>query len=454
MIPDKDVEQLLQGVTIRKRSDSPKLSIIVIESDDRTVTSALLRQRVQKKFPNHFYGKVTGSSFRGGIEFNSKGRTIRFVFKEASSSKVGMNTALMEAAQCIWLAAAQTKRGPITSSWVLQNVNKIRGSFQVSSPVDKVLDAMDDSWRKSSELIANHVYARLRHNNYVFHHDSQDVRRIYSEYSRLNRANKMFSQSDKWNPADIWAIRRGFHLSFSKIESFDELNAYMRELIDDGHLLPISLKKVGKQPKISTVNTNEAIQKAATNKTIAAKTEFVAARVNTGRTTWMSSKNCKIEMMKGKTDMNIEIRQSRPGAAINGELKVRNTPARHGKIHLKAFERIFNQLGQHLHMSDHAQLSKKSEELDVELIMKVFHLAKKLDKQSTVTEDEFKKFIDTHGKDDPDWLASKYEAMLVIDAFNNLSPTNKQHACERLYSQAAAANELAGPFLKVSQRTE
>lgn len=451
---DPLIDKVLEGFYIRKRSDSPKLTIVVIDADDRQAASNEAKQRVAKLVgPNFFYGKVTGSSFRGGIEFQSGQRTVRLVFKEASSSKMGMNTALMEAAQCVYLAAAIVKRGPIDSNYVRSNVNKIRQHIDISSQLDAVLNALDDSWRKSSEIIANHVYPRLRHNNYVFHHDSNQVRKIYATYSRLNRETKTFSQSDKWNPADIWAIRRGLTINFDKVGSFDELNQDMREMIDRGDLLPISLKKVSKSAKITTENTNEAIAKAASaGKTVAAQTEFVAARVSTGKTNWMSSKNCKIEMSKGKMDLAIELRQSRPGALVNGELKVRGTVARHGKIHIRQFERIFAAHKVRLEMPDKAKLQRESEELGFDLVQKVFDLATKLNDGAKVTMEEFREFINKHGKTDPDWLASKYEAMLVIEAFSKLNASDKQKVCEALYSQAAAANELAGPFLKVNQR--
>ena len=452
MFQDRDVDQVLEGVTIRKRSDSSKLSIIMIDSDDRAATSAQVHARVVRKFKNVFLGKVSGSSFRGGIEFESKGRKIRLVFKETSSSKMGMNTALVEAAQCIYLAAAQAKRGDVTSSWVFQNMKKFQAGFHISTPVEKILDALDDGWRKSSELIANHVYQKMRHNNFVFHHDSPEVRGIYALYSKINKASRTFSRPDKWNPADIWAIRKGFRFNASHIESFDELNAYMRELIDKGEMLPISLKKVAKVPKITTENTNEAIQRKSSGAVIAAKTFFVAARVNTGKKDWTSSKNCKIELSKGKMDLAVEIRQSRPGAAVNGELKVRGTIARHGKISLAQLSRVFESLGSKIEIPNKQKLNKDSEDLDFTLIQKVFDLAKKLDPQSTMTMEKFREFINVHGKKDPDWLASKYESMLVLDGFSGLSKNDKHKAAERLYSQAAASDELAGPFLKVNQR--
>ena len=186
-------------------------------------------------------------------------------------------------------------------------------------------------------------------------------------------------------------------------------------------------------------------------RTIAANTKYKSAKVNTGRSNWMSSKNCKIEIVKGQTEMNFELRQSRPGAAINGELKVKNSVARHGKINVSVFQQILNHLGTRFDLPEKNTLNKQSHDKDPVLIQKVYELATKLDKASHVTLDEFKAFV---VKADDDWLGSKYEAMIIIEAFTKLSSRDRETAVERLYSQAATANELSGPYLKVSQRTE
>lgn len=454
MIKNKIIESVIEGVNVRKRSDSPKLTIVMIDSDDRQATSRMIRQRVQQLVGDHFHGRVSGSSFLGGIEFETDERKVRLVFKEYSSSKMGLNTKLYEAAQCVYLAAAQAKRSSVDSSWVMQNVGKFSGNIDIQQSPDQIFDGLDDGWRKSSEIIANHLQPKLRHNQFVFHHDSRLVRTIYSHYKRLN-TGRTFTQSDNWNPADIWAIRKGISVTADKMQSFEEINVYLRDSIDEGNIIPISLKKVNKPPpKVIAVNTNESKHKMNLAKsTPKTNIEFVEAKVNTGTKDWTSSKNCRIDMIKGgHIAMSVEIRQSRPGSAVNGELKIKNTPARHGKINLVHFKQILNKLGSKLDVPPTAEINKQSKEMDSQLVEKTYQLATKLDKSSSVTKGDFQTFIAEKTKTDPDWLASKYSAMLIIDAIVSLNKANRKIAAERLYSQAASEHDLAGPYLKVTQR--
>jgi hypothetical protein len=424
------------------------MTTIIIQSDDRAATRRGLAERLKRLRVEFEQKRIPGSGF-DGISFVSNRRDIRILFKEASSSKAGLMTAVSECAQCIFLAAAQLKRGRIDASFVTTNLAKIQHNFDIDTPAEQVLEQLDAGWIKSCELIANHVYPKLRASNYAFHRNSRSVQSIYKKYSELNR-ERLFNHPDKWNPADIWAIRRGWVPNMDAIESFDEFNTWMRELIDKGTLLPISLKKVDRNPKIATVNTNEAIQNASSG-TIAARTLYKDFVISTGKKDWTSSKNVKINMTKGSKQMNIEIRQSKGGAAINGELKIANNPARHGKLHHKIFERIFQQLGHPFTLPDKTKLNAQSKIADPELVRKTYDLAKKLDRTSTVSFEDFQEFISAKSKEDQDWLGSKYEGMIILEAFSKMSSHDKQKACERLYSQASAANELAGPYLKVSQ---
>lgn len=450
IVPDRILDEVLKGLFVRDRKDTPKMTTIIIQADDRVATRSQLVGLLTRKKIRFQQIKIPGSGFEG-LRLLHSNRDIRILFKEISSSKAGLMTAISENAQCIYLAAAQFKRSKIDASFVTANIKKFESNFDIDTSVDKILANLDAGWIKSLELIANHVYPKLRGSNYVFHRNSRSVQMIYKKYSELNKETKLFNHPDKWNPADIWAIQRGWIPNMNQIKSFDELNTWMREAIDKGIMIPISLKKVTKNPKIATVNTNEAMQSASSG-VIAARTIYKDFVISTGKSDWTSSKNVKINMMKGSTRMNIEIRQSKGGAVINGEMKINNNPARHGKLNFEhAFQKIFKELGQRIEIPEKAKLNHQSKICDPELVRKVFDLATKLDHSSTIKFDVFQTFIGTKSKEDPDWLASKYEGMLVLEAFSKMSDKDKQKACERLYSQASAANELAGPFLKVSQ---
>jgi hypothetical protein len=262
----------------------------------------------------------------------------------------------------------------------------------------------------------------------------------------MNRLQKVFSAPDKWNPADIWAIRRGYNLiGMNNIESWDEFNNWLRDGIDDGDIVPISLKKVNKNPKITSVNTNESRNKP---KEEHVDTKFTGLQANTGRTNWTTSKNVRICFSKGQSEFYVELRQSRPGAKLNGELNKKRDVARHGKILIDKILSILQKLGQQVSLPDRATTAKLSAQFDPDLINKVVVIANKLENDH-VTAEQVSTMLQE--KKDPDWLQSKYEGLLILEAFNKLNDHKKEQAVEALYSAASAANDLAGPFLKVAQ---
>lgn len=454
MIQDRVIQQLIEGLDIRggkPDKDSPKLLAFIVDSEDRKATSLMMSARVKKMFGKHLYGKVAGSSEPIGIEFEHKNRIVRLVFKQYSGSAAALNTPWFEAAQCLYMAAAQVKRGPITTAWVSQNLAKLTPFYDTKYKGRDMLDKLDKQWRKSSELIANHTYPKLRHNSFVFHHHSSVVCHITETYKRLNQNPRLFTREDKWNPADVWLVRRGFRPNFSKVQSFDEFNSDLRELLDKGDLIGVSLKLVHRQPKVGTYNTNEYLSKKTTAAPVA-QTEFIDAKINTGGKNWLSSKNCIIQLAKGKTDMTITIRQSSRGAAVNGELKFRGQKSNSGKIILGKFISLFKKYGVTADIPPNQELNKQSFARDSSLTHRVYELAMKLDKTTKVTPEEFKQHVDTKCIEDPHWLASKYAAMLLIEGLMKLSKENRVKVCEALYSHAAASDDLSGPYLKFAER--
>jgi hypothetical protein len=451
IIQNKQLDTVLKGLFVRSKTETSKLITVILQAPNRQQTSEEVRKRLDKTRVKYNHEKMSGSSFPA-VQCNLGGKLVRFVFKEDSSSKSGLNTALMECAQSIYCAAAQIGNGPIDSNFVLNHIDKIRPLIDIDKDINKVLEAMDNGWRKSSELTANHLRSKLRSTNYIFHRNSRTTQNIYKKYSELERQERTFGHPDKWNPADIWAIRRGATIMLNNIKSFEEFNDYLRKLIDKGDVLGISLKKIAKAPKLISANTTDAMRKVAVLATPTHHMEVVGYKVNTGTTNWTSSKNCKIEVKKGNIAIGIELRQSKGGAQVNGELKMKGTQARHGKIHMNTFVKIFQELGVKLEVPNQQTLNSESRTLDEDLIGKTLKLATKLDARSHVTFEEFSDFLKEKVKTDSDWLGSKYGAMLVIEAFASLSKDKQELAVERIYSNAAASNELAGPFLKVTER--
>ena len=166
-----------------------------------------------------------------------------------------LQTAVVESAQCLWLAAVfANKSKPIeffTDKVLARYANKI----DVDVPLKKILD-IDFTWKKSSYFTAK----ALIKEGYItgqmkFHRGSSDMKEIYKAKDRAFK-NSGFSKftDDKWNPGDIWAIKTNF-----KPKTFDDasVKALQRDILDkfiNKQCVGISLKKVLKKATIKKYN--------------------------------------------------------------------------------------------------------------------------------------------------------------------------------------------------------
>ena len=91
------------------------------------------------------------------------------------------------------------------------------------------------------------------------------------------------AKTDKWNPADIWAMNldgiRALNklnkrvMSRSKI-SLEYCNQFLADQFSRGNIIPISLKKPQKTPHIEIVNSNEFVSRISLNETRNATIEY------------------------------------------------------------------------------------------------------------------------------------------------------------------------------------
>lgn len=451
MIYPKPLDKLLAGQRLREYSDTRFMIKMMVESSDREVTAREMVELTKKLRIPYVFDRATGSSFPA-LQLTVNNKPCRITFKNVLEKTSTVQTARMEAAQCLWLAVYQSNP-QADSNFVRQNWQRYKSSYKITTSEKDIWEHITKEWERSHNLVASHLIKKLRGSNYVFHHDTAEVRKIYACYNRLNRQQKIFSSKDKWNPADIWAISRGMTLNLDKIDSFDEFNNFLREGIDKGNVVPISLKQVRRSVKISTHNTTEDRSKPKEETGI---TKYVDFRVNTGAKDWTSSKSCIINLMKADRKGKIELRSFKAHTPVMGELNMHRTSSRSGKIKQNVIENIFMNVGHQKltipHMSElYQQMTKEPTQIE----QRVYELAEKLDStHKHVSATEYQQFLENLGKQDQykrtDWIVEKYTALLICDAFSKIQ--DKEKVVEALYSWASASGEIQGPFLKADER--
>ena len=127
-------------------------------------------------------------------------------------------TAAAECAQCIYAAAIFSgEKLSLGDEIPSTEWGSYSANFDVDMPLDTVESLLDQSWFDSSIAIGNEMKKNLK-GTYVFHRGSSFVNEINTLFKNLNKAEtpKPFSDINKWNPADIWAVKSGASFNFNK----------------------------------------------------------------------------------------------------------------------------------------------------------------------------------------------------------------------------------------------
>jgi hypothetical protein len=154
-------------------------------------------------------------------------------------------TALAESLQAYACATRQHLGKPLT------DVSQITKSTTADADCDRTLAAcmegLDENWFRSVVLTANLIFEEVpgasSGKNFKFYRGGDLVNSIYDNWRKFKKGSGI-TGDDKWNPADIWMIRKGFKLQ-TKFDTLGEYNRYVYDEFAYTNMIGISLKKIG-----------------------------------------------------------------------------------------------------------------------------------------------------------------------------------------------------------------
>ena len=185
-------------------------------------------------------------------------------------------TRATESAQCVYAQAIwdnpKTKFSPDDLKAAYAKVN-------TDASIDDIILA-DDQWIASSINGARLLHKVLQRKQYTWHRGSSWVNALENKFKELNRQEKIFKNLNKWSPADIWAVARGSENKYNILNanSISELNNELLKAYTARDIMGISLKKIGKKPKVVQVNYKKPFKAPKFTTKTYGKREFFAAK--------------------------------------------------------------------------------------------------------------------------------------------------------------------------------
>ena len=185
-------------------------------------------------------------------------------------------TRATESAQCVYAQAIwdnpNTKFSPDDLKAAYAKVNS-------DAKIDEIL-LSDDGWIASSINGARLLHKALKRKQYTWHRGSSWVNALENKFKELNRQEKIFKNLNKWSPADIWAVARGSENKYNILNanSISELNNELLKAYTARDIMGISLKKIGKKPKVVQVNYKKPFKAPKFTTKTYGKREFFAAK--------------------------------------------------------------------------------------------------------------------------------------------------------------------------------
>lgn len=397
------------------------------------------------------FWKTTDSSFnltlKDGtvIKSNTIGKSQYFGGQGKGKGATGA-TAQGESLQCVFLAAML---GEGSDKKFSHYTPKLLGKYYDKVFVDISLDTImqaEPQWFNSAYITAKYLIDnKIVDSTHEFHRGSTKMDDIYKAKTAALKAQGMPGvQNDKWNPGDIWAIKKTFapSTSLNKTDIF-ELNKQIKELYDNGTMIGISLKQ------IKDLNTKAKKTVYNIEKVELGKHTFTAAQLvkrKRGRTRFWSAKS---GTMVWDRDQEADLRAGTNLGAVNFEGLGKG--ARAGRA---GWEQIQYALKTHLGVTLGTSVSYRTDATAIlkgtnkTLINDFYNKAKKV--ESDLTREEFDEYL-TNSKVDQGFVHAKYLATLVAHAFaNSTSKAKKDAAISYLVNHSQSKINVSSVFIKIS----
>ena len=154
-------------------------------------------------------------------------------------------TALAESLQAYACATRQHLGKDLMD--ISQITDKTISDADCDRTLKQCMSGLDENWFRSVVLTANLIFEEVpgakTGKNFKFYRGGKLVDSIYNEW-RNHKKGSGITGDDKWNPADIWMIKKTFKFK-TGWGTLSEFNRYVYDEFAQTNMIGISLKKIG-----------------------------------------------------------------------------------------------------------------------------------------------------------------------------------------------------------------
>jgi len=359
------------------------------------------------------------------IEFSYFDELYRVVVKPlgGGSGAGARATAIGESAQCLYLAAHRDYK---STDFTAQDLSDGFSNCACDVKLEEIRKELSEDWVKSSITGAKLLKGKINPTkNYTYHRGSSWVTALETQWKVINKKENVFSNINKWSPADIWIVENGLSPDWTQFKNYVQLNDYIEKMFNEKRIMGVSLKKVvGATGRYSVKNLTGAVKKT------------YAYKGYTFGKTFFSSKDWYIEYEGGK----IQMRTFGPvPSSWQGEIK--GQFANQGKVGGGVLQNILKRVtGETCTTPNTVKVDKKH----LEKLYKYFN-------ELTNERMDYEKFVSEVSKKTVDsgvqWFYSKYLGAEICSVINSYK--NPNDVTTEIISYASSQSSLSGVYAKV-----
>jgi hypothetical protein len=375
------------------------------------------------------------------------------------------STDLQESLQAATYALGSKKGNLTVDDITLENLKAVAGKFDTPITPEQMIDFLNAdtaSVNKKRKKQVPHgpwtISAYASPNTFLpkfpqakpltFHRGSPWVKRLEQKFNAI-RGNDVPPDINKWNPSDMWAVASSHPLPGEEVTDIAGLNEWVHRMFDSEQVIGISLKQITKEGGAKAIKVNypgdpDDIFRITMHRLVTNKRNDLFGSGNSNII--FESKSLLSTMLYEKRERDIAFRSFDTGQAVSGEVSIKGSSARHGKVGSGEINDIFHRYG----LSPLTPPRKIEEEFGVDkegLIGQMIDNARAVSPEAAdAAEDILPELAKTL-----DWnkIASKFQAIEVVSKIAQL-PKNKQvEVIQEMYKFASSQNALSSVFVKV-----